>query len=664
MKRILALLLAAAPLLCDPGCSSFSKTDGETTRRLSKDVLSVIADSVFEVVVKKPVKDSLTYESPLPMDLLPFSVRSDPYYSIGTAFAVSSDTFVSCAHVVGLDYESQYDGYYLRDRSGAVYEIDMVKKYACDQDYIVFTAKNKTVARWLRTRTDPALNEDVFAVGNAFGEGVIVRDGVFTSRTPEVENGRWQWLRFSAAASPGNSGGPLLDREGRVLGVISRKSENENLNYALPISDVLADKGTSAIIHKKSTYTFPVIRKNLVRTLDWTTPLPENSRTLRTKIVQRLRSFYTEMLASLLDENRKNLFPNGEGSDELLRTNIKAFFPNLIAEKEDGTWSCFEANKINSSKLGGNGTLEYADVSRYTFFSLKKPDSVSLSALYSDPKLFMDLVLKGATLSRQISSSSTRIVSLGAASEDYVRTDAWGRKWAVRTWLQEHNDTKVIVYALPVPEGYAGILRIASTDSIDSDERLDLDALLDFVHLSYYGTFADWSEYFKSCPILPSKLVAVKYRFEKDSALEMTTDRLSLKLDGSLMKITDAGDLSLRFAFFREGGKPVYDIGGIVIGESAGRDDVVSVFRTAHPSGKSDEWKKISGSLHPYDAVPYLYNDLTYAMKPHAVYDSAAEKEKRDFLYVVKCIMEGSADAAVVKGRLLKFESMTTVREK
>ena len=138
-------------------------------------------------------------------------MRNDRYYSIGTAFAVSADTFISCSHVINMDYATQYQRYFLRDRHGSVYEIDSVKAYADDRDYIVFTVKNKTVSRWLKTRSVPVLNEDVFAVGNAFGEGVIVRDGVFTSETPDAENGEWKWLRFSAAASPGNSGGPLLD---------------------------------------------------------------------------------------------------------------------------------------------------------------------------------------------------------------------------------------------------------------------------------------------------------------------------------------------------------------------------------------------------------------------------------------------------------------------
>jgi serine protease Do len=79
----------------------------------------------------------------------------------------------------------------------------------------------------------------VLAVGNAFGEGVVIRDGLYTSATDEDQDGRWKWIRFSAAASPGNSGGPLLDGDGKVIGIVIGKSPNENLNYSLPIARVL-----------------------------------------------------------------------------------------------------------------------------------------------------------------------------------------------------------------------------------------------------------------------------------------------------------------------------------------------------------------------------------------------------------------------------------------
>ena len=54
---------------------------------LGSRVMDTISEAVYEVVVLKPTKDSLQYEKPLPMDLMLYSIRTDKYYSVGTAFA-------------------------------------------------------------------------------------------------------------------------------------------------------------------------------------------------------------------------------------------------------------------------------------------------------------------------------------------------------------------------------------------------------------------------------------------------------------------------------------------------------------------------------------------------------------------------------------------------
>lgn len=62
----------------------------------------------------------------------------------------------------------------------------------------------------------------VLAVGHPWGEGYAVSLGVFsgwiTARTPGPR-GILRLLRTDARLAPGNSGGPLLDVEGRVVGI-------------------------------------------------------------------------------------------------------------------------------------------------------------------------------------------------------------------------------------------------------------------------------------------------------------------------------------------------------------------------------------------------------------------------------------------------------------
>jgi len=59
-----------------------------------------VREATFEVVVPKPAEDAVKYERPPPFELLPFTERNDKYWPLGTAFAISEDTFVTASHVL------------------------------------------------------------------------------------------------------------------------------------------------------------------------------------------------------------------------------------------------------------------------------------------------------------------------------------------------------------------------------------------------------------------------------------------------------------------------------------------------------------------------------------------------------------------------------------
>ena len=81
-------------------------------------------ENTFEVVMKKPEKDPVTYEKPLPLDLIPFIERTDAYRSVGTAFSLGNNTYVTAGHVFLAGIGSQYGAPALRraDRRPVGYE--------------------------------------------------------------------------------------------------------------------------------------------------------------------------------------------------------------------------------------------------------------------------------------------------------------------------------------------------------------------------------------------------------------------------------------------------------------------------------------------------------------------------------------------------------------
>ena len=80
------------------------------------------------------------------------------------------------------------------------------------------------------------LGEDVFAIGNPLGFSETVSRGIVSA----VRNdGKANVIQIDAAVNPGNSGGPLINREGHVLGITTYKmAEAENINFAIAISEI------------------------------------------------------------------------------------------------------------------------------------------------------------------------------------------------------------------------------------------------------------------------------------------------------------------------------------------------------------------------------------------------------------------------------------------
>ncbi len=79
------------------------------------------------------------------------------------------------------------------------------------------------------------IGSDVVAIGSPMGLENTVSTGIVSGRRTEPEG--FRLLQITAPASTGSSGGPVLDRAGRVLGIAASQFRNgQNLNFAVPIN--------------------------------------------------------------------------------------------------------------------------------------------------------------------------------------------------------------------------------------------------------------------------------------------------------------------------------------------------------------------------------------------------------------------------------------------
>jgi len=109
---------------------------------------------------------------------------------------------------------------------------------------------------------DIQVGADVHAIGHPIGQVWTYTKGIISQYRRDYE---WQGdkndimhkanvIQTQTPISPGNSGGPLLTDDGKLLGVNSfRKLQGENLNYAVSIMDVQRFLASGAVTPAKAT---------------------------------------------------------------------------------------------------------------------------------------------------------------------------------------------------------------------------------------------------------------------------------------------------------------------------------------------------------------------------------------------------------------------------
>jgi serine protease Do len=611
-----------------------------------------IRAATFEVVQLKPPDGDVTYERPLPMELVPYQQRTDRYRSVGTAFAVGANRYVTAGHVVALGVGSQFGPPALRDGTGKVYPIDQVLEYSDHEDFAVVSLREPPKqVQYLKPGPKPKPNDAVFAVGNALGEGIVIRDGVYTSDSPEEQEGKWNWLRFTAAASPGNSGGPLVDRRGRLVGVVLRKSPSENLNYALPIAQVFEAKEREGRVSSRTTVRLPILDTAETLQMDEHFALPLGLPEFYETWMNIIEAATERGSAQLLAHNAAHVFPNGSGSERMLHIIERSPFPQRIHEAQNGNWVISGA-KPQSVQIEHNGFVDFTG----EMIRMHAPDDVDLGALHRDSKLQMDLILKAYPLRRVIGTDSVRVTSLGKAKTDSVYTDAYGRVWQIRAWAIPYEDSMLTVIGLPTPEGFAGAFFRVPTGFWNLSMRQQ-QRLLDYVFLTLEGSLSRWQSYLAEKGTHPKIFDSLDLEIDGDRRVSFRSRRFELEVTSPLLKLGSSSIVRLNFAFYHDHDAVVWDVAGLYAAKKPNSQNwILVVRRTAPPpdlpDGFQSDWHKLTAREFPYNATISNENGETFI----STTASAKQADGANVMYGLKVVAEGAQPQELMKSKLDRLQ--------
>lgn len=143
----------------------------------------------------------------------------DELSGTGTGFVVSTDGYlVTCAHVVE-DATEITVSLGKNKWPAKVVAVDLLQDLA-----VVRVEANDLPVLSLTEAEDVELAEPVYVIGyplsDMLGKGIKVTTGTIAGVAEEADGGSRQF-QVDAAMNPGNSGGPIVDPQGRVVGVAS-----------------------------------------------------------------------------------------------------------------------------------------------------------------------------------------------------------------------------------------------------------------------------------------------------------------------------------------------------------------------------------------------------------------------------------------------------------
>ena len=159
----------------------------------------------------------------------------------GSGFIVSADGYVvTNNHVISLDQQGAADAVMVTLADGTEYNARIVGRDQ-DSDIAVLKIDAKAQLPFVQfgQSSKARAGDWVIAIGNPFGLGGTVTSGIVSSVNRNTGTGAYDhYIQSDASINSGNSGGPMFDMRGNVLGInnwiVAPSGGNIGIGFAIP----------------------------------------------------------------------------------------------------------------------------------------------------------------------------------------------------------------------------------------------------------------------------------------------------------------------------------------------------------------------------------------------------------------------------------------------
>lgn len=211
LNKKVFIILSVILVLAIIGVSSFVVVDKFSNRKLS-------AEEIFDLIAPSTVE---------------INAIGDTFESTGTgSFIDNEGTVVTNYHVIESCHTIN-----IKTQDGTTYKVENVLGFDKDRDLAIIKTDYQNKSFIELETNEIKTGEKVYTLGSSLGLTGTFSEGIISSASREIEN--LKFIQTTAPISSGNSGGPLVNEHGKVIGITTGAfTEGQNLNLAIPASAI------------------------------------------------------------------------------------------------------------------------------------------------------------------------------------------------------------------------------------------------------------------------------------------------------------------------------------------------------------------------------------------------------------------------------------------